>query len=147
MEQMTNSDVVRRVYQALNDRDHEAFHTLVARDYVNHEGANMGVSVRGPQNWSQVLARLGASFPDIAWRVLRTVEVGDQVWAEAVMSGTHRGRFFHWEPTGATFEVRQVHMHRVADGQIREHSAVRDDLGVLTQLGLVESPAPAQAAR
>jgi predicted ester cyclase len=29
-----------------------------------------------------------------------------------------------------------VHIYRVADGQIREHWAVRDDLSMLRQLGV-----------
>jgi steroid delta-isomerase-like uncharacterized protein len=143
----TNSEIVRRVFEeGLNRRDHAVFDELVADDYVNHEGSNIAVSSVGPQNWSDVVARLGASFPDISWRVLRTLAQADQVWAEVTMSGTHEGAFFAMPASGRTFEVRQVHLHRVEGGLIREHWAVRDDLGVLVQLGLVDSPMPARQA-
>ncbi|MGO9155021.1 ester cyclase [Mycobacterium sp.] len=39
------------------------------------------------------------------------------------------------EPTGKRIRHEQVHIFRVADGQITHHRAVRDDLGLLLQLG------------
>jgi predicted ester cyclase len=38
------------------------------------------------------------------------------------------------EPTGRRIEWEFVHLFRVQDGLIVEHSAVRDDLGLLRQL-------------
>ena len=61
------------------------------------------------------------------------------------MSGAHEHAFFDIAPTGRRFAVRQVHMLRLADGQIREHWAVRDDLGVLIQLGALKPPTPSRA--
>ena len=138
----TISDSARRIFEeGLNRRDRVVFDALVAEDYVNHEApGGIGAATRGPDNWLEVVERLGASFPDISWRVRRTVEEGDQVWVETTMSGTHKAMFFGFPPTGRHFEVRQIHLLRFADGLIREHSAVRDDLGVLIQLGLIESP-------
>ena len=84
--------------------------------------------------------RLETAFPDVSWRVLRSLADGDQVWLETTMSGTHEGVFLGHPPTGLRFEVHQVHILRIADGLIREHWAVRDDLGMLTQLGLAPVP-------
>jgi predicted ester cyclase len=143
-----NTEIVRRVYEdGLNHRDRAVFDALVAPDYVNHESSHgMGAGSVGAQNWTDVLARLAASFPDISWRVLRTLAQGDQVWVETAMSGTHEAAFFGSAPTGRRFDVRQVHLLRLEGGLVREHWAVRDDLGVLVQLGLVELPTPAQSA-
>jgi predicted ester cyclase len=38
--------------------------------------------------------------------------------------------------SGQSYTVTHVHIYRVADGQIREHWAVRDDLSMLRQLGV-----------
>ncbi len=142
----TNATIARSVFEdGLNGRDPAVFETLVAPDYVNHERADMLVKASGPQDWSDVLARLSAAFPDVAWVVLRTLAQGDDVWVETRMSGTHEGDFFGLAPTGRRFAVRQVHMLRLQDGLIREHWAVRDDLGVLVQLGAVEPPTPSRA--
>jgi predicted ester cyclase len=146
MSLITNAEIARRVFEdGLNRRDPAVFEELVAPDYVNHEGGDMLLEATGPQDWSDVLARLSASFPDISWRVLRTLAQGDHVWVQTTMSGTHEGAFFAIAPTGRHFEVRQVHMLRLHNRQIQEHWAVRDDLGLLIQLGAVEPPTPSRA--
>jgi predicted ester cyclase len=142
----TNATIARRVFEAgLNGRDASVFEELVAPDYVNHERADMLVEASGPKDWSDVLARLSAAFPDVSWAVLRTLAQADHVWVETRMTGTHEGAFFGLAPTGRRFAVRQVHMLRLQDGLIHEHWAVRDDLGVLVQLGAVEPPTPSRA--
>lgn len=146
MSTTANASIARRVFEdGLNRRDASVFEEIVAVDYVNHEAADMALGAHGPQDWSDVAARLSASFPDVSWTVLRTVADGDQVWVETRMSGTHEGAFFGIAPTGRHFAVRQVHMLRIDDGLIREHRAVRDDLGVLVQLGAIAPPTPSRA--
>jgi len=39
------------------------------------------------------------------------------------------------EPTGRRINHKQVHIFSVVDGHITHHRAVRDDLGLLLQLG------------
>jgi predicted ester cyclase len=41
------------------------------------------------------------------------------------------------QPTGRTFEVQHIHMYRVLDGKIAEHSANRDNVGMMRQLDLL----------
>ena len=55
--------------------------------------------------------------------------------AAATMTGKHTGTFNGIEPTGKRINHKQVHIFTVADGQIVHHRAVRDDLGLLLQLG------------
>ena len=89
----TNATIARSVFEdGLNGRDPAVFETLVAPDYVNHERADMLVKASGPQDWSDVLARLSAAFPDVAWVVLRTLAQGDDVWVETRMKRHPRGR-------------------------------------------------------
>src|SRR3954454_18889007 len=145
MSHATNATIARSVFEdGLNHRDASVFEQLVAPDYINHERGDMLVEASGPQDWSDVLARLSAACPDVAWTVLRTLAQDDAVWGETRMSGTHEGAFFGLAPTGRRFAVPQVHMLRLQDGLIREHRAVRDDLGVLVQLGAVEPPTPSR---
>ena len=63
---------------------------------------------------------------------------------QITLSGRHTGPFTVFEdgelaqvlpPTGRAFAVRQFHLHRLRGDEIVGHSAVRDDLGMLTQIG------------
>jgi hypothetical protein len=49
-------------------------------------------------------------------------------------SGERRG-LVGVEPTRKRFEVQHIHWHRLRDGQFVDHYAVRDDLGMMSQLG------------
>ncbi len=42
-------------------------------------------------------------------------------------------------PTGERFAAQQSHWIRAADGKIAEHWAVRDDLVMMRQLGVMRS--------
>lgn len=41
-------------------------------------------------------------------------------------------------PTGRQFTVQSIHFYRVVGDEIVEHRAVRDDLGIMQQLGLIQ---------
>ena len=71
------------------------------------------------------------------------VAEGDLVAYRATLSGTHRGELLGMPPTGRAFRVQHMHMLRMRDGRACEHWAVRDDLGMLQQLGIIPAPAPA----
>jgi predicted ester cyclase len=51
------------------------------------------------------------------------------------MTGKHTGVFNGIAPTDRPIKHKQVHIFTVADGRITHHRAVRDDLGLLLQLG------------
>jgi predicted ester cyclase len=53
----------------------------------------------------------------------------------ATMTGQHTGPFNGIAPTGDPITHKQVHIFTIADGRITRHRAVRDDLGLLLQLG------------
>jgi hypothetical protein len=85
-----------------------------------------------------------AAFSDL--RFVEHVSVADEhhVLSEITLSGRHTGPFTVFEdgrlaqvlpPTGRAFAVRQFHLHRLRGDEIVGHSAVRDDLGMLTQIG------------
>jgi hypothetical protein len=45
-------------------------------------------------------------------------------------------------PTGRTFAADQIHIHRVREGKVVEHAASRNDLLMLSQLGLLPGVQP-----
>ena len=53
------------------------------------------------------------------------------------MSAVHNGEFMGRPATGKAFATEHIHLFRMEDGRVAEHWAVRDDLGMMRQLGLV----------
>ena len=59
----------------------------------------------------------------------------ERVVVRSTMTGRHVGEFQGIAPIGKTFRQRQMHLLRFRDGKVVEHTAQRDDLGLLLQLG------------
>jgi predicted ester cyclase len=89
-------------------------------------------------------AMLRTAFPDLHFEIEELVAEGDTVAGRLTMSGTHEGPLMGTPPTGRS--VRQDHMHfvRFRDGKTVEHWGVRDDLGMMRQLGLITESGQAE---
>lgn len=98
---------------------------LVAPDVVNH--AAPPDRQQGIENWSGVLASVPKLGPQHS-AVEDLIAEDEKVVLRLHRSGTH-------EPTGRNFSIENVHIFRFADGKIVEHWAVRDDLGLMRQIG------------
>ncbi len=61
----------------------------------------------------------------------------DKVVSVVNVTGKHTGNFFVIPPSGNRISYGAVHIHRVVDGKIVEHQAIRDDLSLMVQLGVV----------
>jgi predicted ester cyclase len=144
---------VRAQFQALETGDAELAITAVAPDWVDHEASFEQVlgPLRGPACLLAVGAWLRTGFPDLRF-VEQTMVADDRHVVSAVLfTGRNTGPLVRFRdgrvagvvpPTGRQVEVRHVHIHGLRDGDVVSHSAVRDDLGLLMQLGLLPSPPP-----
>ena len=84
---------------------------------------------------------LRRAFPDLHFTIEELVAEGDTVAGRVTMSGTHLGPFQGIPPTGRSFQQNHMHFVRFRDGKAIEHRAVRDDLGMMRQLGVISASA------
>jgi len=137
--------LVRRLYdEGINRHDAAGAAAFYAEDAKNH-----GRTV-GREGMRRVFEGLFSVFPDFHYRIDEATCEGERVVCKVTMTGTHRGQpsmpelfggMLHGvAPTGRRVEVLQFHSFRVREGRIAEHAAVRDDLGMLIQLGVVQRP-------
>jgi predicted ester cyclase len=77
-------------------------------------------------------------FPDHRFNIEDAGD-GETVAVRGACSGTHEGELWGIPPTGKRSAVQQSHWFRVVDGKVAEHWAVREDLGLLRQLGVLPS--------
>ncbi len=138
--------LIQRLYgEGINRQDAVAAAAFYASDAKNH-----GRTV-GREGMREVFEALFSVFPDFLYRIEEATAEGDRVVCKVTMTGTHLGEptlpdvfggmLAGVAPTGRKVKVLQFHSFRVRDGQITEHAAVRDDLGMLKQLQLIEAPA------
>lgn len=139
-----NKAQFRRAYEALLNQGILAVaDELISPDFINHE-APPG-NDRGPDSMRGLATMLRAAFPDLHFEIEELVAEGDTVAGRLTMSGTHEGPLMDMPPTGRS--VRQAHMHfvRFCDGKAIEHWGVRDDAGLMRQLGAIPTPETAEA--
>ena len=108
---------------------------LVTPDFLNHE-VPPGMNNRGPDSTRQIVKMLRTAFPDLHFTIEELVAEGDTVVGCLTMSGTHQGPLMGIAPTGRSIRQAQAHFVRFRDGKGIEHRAVRDDLGMMQQLGM-----------
>jgi nogalonic acid methyl ester cyclase / aklanonic acid methyl ester cyclase len=135
-----NVRTVRRAIEALNTGDVSKVNEFISPEYFNHESqaSPERAKLRGPDEFKDTVKNLRGAFADLRYEEQDIIASGDKVVSIAQVSGRHVGNFFGIEPTGKSFTYTAVHIHRLANGKIVEHRAVRDDLRFMWQLGIVE---------
>jgi predicted ester cyclase len=140
--------LIDRLYaEGINRRDASAAAAFYAPDAKNHR------RTVGRDGMRKVFEALFSTFPDFHYRIDESVVEGDRITCKVTMTGTHRGEptalpeafggmLTGVQPTGKRVDVMQFHSFVVRGDEIAEHSAVRDDLGMLKQLGLIRAPQP-----
>jgi predicted ester cyclase len=145
----TSVALARSAIEAMASGAAEDFARIIAPDAHNREAATEPLACRepGPAGWYATALWLRDMFSDMRWEIHEAVADGDLVALHVTMRGVHTGRYTKYAPdgtvvvdrppSGRAFAATQSHWFRVADGQLVEHWANRDDLAVATQLGLL----------
>ena len=128
--------VVRKAFETFETGDVAAVDTFCHADYRNHEVPGHA----GPEGFRAIVAVMRSAFSNLSYDEQRIICQGDTVVLSTVMRGKHTGEFHGLRPTGRVIEQRQTHLVRVRDGKLVEHHAVRDDLRLLVQLGVILIP-------
>lgn len=134
---MSKIDHVRTHIEVENRHDMEAMlATLVDEDPVRDEVA--GKTYRGRKDVAKRYGDLWKAFPDFTVVPTGLYEHGETVVMEADYTGTHKGVFNGFAPTGKSFKLRIVVVFRFTDGKIGAESIYLDYAGQLRQLGLLD---------
>ncbi|GGU36804.1 ester cyclase [Lentzea flava] len=140
---MTSADnkaVVRRFLdEVVGQGRFDLADELCAPDVVNHAAAPE--RQHGVENVKAVLGFSLAAQPDQRWVERHFLADGDLVVVYGRRDGTWQAPGFRGVPTpqSGKVSVELAHMFRLRDGKIVEHWAVRDDLGMLQQLGAISA--------
>jgi predicted ester cyclase len=112
-----NKAVVRRMYEAFNEREPDALDTLLAPDFVDHT-AGLG-QAPGPEGLRQTWAWFHTAFPDVQVFIEEMIAEGDKVASYISFHGIQPHRE-HTALHGSMME-----MVRIVDGKISEMWNIR----------------------
>jgi steroid delta-isomerase-like uncharacterized protein len=118
----------------------DTFNEILADDYVNHNIPVPGIPGT-KDGFRQLVQATRNAFPDVTVHIDNLVADGDIVVFNDRVTATSTGDFLGVPPNGERLRWTEIHMLRIANGQITEHWTNFDQLGILVQLGAVPGPA------
>ncbi|MBA2392375.1 MAG: ester cyclase [Ktedonobacteraceae bacterium] len=152
MTTQANRELIRHFWQASEHGNIAEMVALWAPDAINHGGQTAQAQRRPPagiKGLKRVFSSLLTAFPDRKYLIEDLIASEDKVVCCLTVSGTHQGTpeipveggmLMTIPATGKAYTVQQIHIFRVENNKIAEHWAVRDDLGMMQQLGVVPIP-------
>jgi predicted ester cyclase len=119
---------------------------LVRTDIINHQPEREPEV--GLEQFRHAINGVMAAVPDSRWTILSLIAEGDLVVCHNIWSGTYGGRAFRGvaTPSDRHFSAEHIHIYRLKHNQLAEHWVVRDDLGMLLQLGVTPGSEDASTA-
>lgn len=140
-----NKTIVRRYYEeALNEERYDLLEELISKDVVNHDPLSDETltpeEARGFEGFRRHVEVFREAFPDGKVTIDDIISEGDTVAARFTVEGTHEGRFGGIEPTGNRISGTSMVFYRIEDGKIAERWLESDNLEMLQQLDVLETP-------
>jgi predicted ester cyclase len=129
-----SKQLIRRFYaEVVSGGDYSDLDSLVAPDYVDHNGAEGG---RGPEVVRAHLEAIRTTLPDFRVQIEDIFAEGDYVITRVTGHGTHLGEWMGIKPTGREVRLMGINIDRVERGRIAEHWGEADTIGMLVQMGV-----------
>jgi len=140
--QEDNLRLVKYAMDALNTGDTSRVSEFISLTYFNHESQMDPVrsKMRGPQEFIDTVVNLRKAISDLHYELLESVASDEKVVSIVSVRGKHTGSFFGFiPPSGNKISYQAVHIFTIGDDRkITEHKAIRDDLALMYQLGVVK---------
>lgn len=134
-----HKDAIELAVERWNAHDERYFEAYAADAPIRGYPPDVPPTVEGMKG---LFRQMWTSFPDIRVDLHHLIAEGDVVAGHFRVSGTHEGEFLGAPPTGSRIEIEAMSFFRFGpDGKIAGRWTRLDDVGLLTQLGLMPAPA------
>jgi len=129
-----NKELVKRMYEAFNTGDFEAYKEVVAPEYAWYFPSRSNKPVSREET-IEFVKMLRNAFPDITYSIEELIAVEDRVISRFIVRGTHEGEFQGFHATGNKIESGGIVMTRIANGKIVEDKEELEIQDFIQQLG------------
>ena len=146
--QTNNADSQQENNKLLIIKVNELFNQFKSEDamkFFSDSLVKMG-NIGGKSFFQAINDDILETFPDVQTNIVKLWADGDWVIADCLFTGTHKGiaslphhggLLTGKSPSNKKFKVQHIRMYKIKDGKITERKAVRDDIGMYQQLGLL----------
>lgn len=129
----------RAVFDAINTKDLSCLDDAVTADFVDH-GSPFPLPP-GPDGYRQILTFVTRVL-SVRYEVMDEFATEDRIVIRAVAHGVAVAPVHGAEFAGRPYAMSTVHIYRTEGDRLAEHWGVRDELGVLQQIGALPAPVP-----
>lgn len=126
--------VVEEYIEAYNERDSERIEAILANEIDSEDTAYERDEL------VDAIKTYWNAFPDCHHTVDRYVLADDFVTVRTRFSGTHEAEYYDLSASKESFDVTEMMMFRVSDGEINGYWYAWDEIGFWTQLGFIDHP-------
>jgi steroid delta-isomerase-like uncharacterized protein len=134
-----NKEIVKRMYEAWEKGDLEAYKEVVSPEYVWYL-PSISPEPKSREETIEFGKMLPIGFPDFSYSIEELIAVEDRVISLFIFRGTHEGEFQGIPATGNKIEFSGVMISRIENGKIVEDKEEADMLGMMMQLGMELKP-------
>ncbi len=134
-----NKELVKRMYEAFEKGDFEAYKEVVAPEYLWYLPSR-STKPRSREETIEFGKMLSNAFPDFSYSIEELIAEDDIVISRCIFRGTHEGEFQGIPATGNKVEMSAFMMTRIENEKIVEDKEEYDGLGFMMQLGMELKP-------
>ena len=117
-----NKALFEKLMSALNTKDMATMESIIADDFVDNDAMpGMAPGKESMIDMIDMMRIFVGAFPALNVVVDHWVAEGDLVAGVMTTEGTQTGEFMGMPASGKKFSVREMHMVRVAKGEMAEH--------------------------
>jgi steroid delta-isomerase-like uncharacterized protein len=136
-----NVKLMRRWFiEVWNEGQPQAIHKFLAPDAVTIGDREDGGTLRGPVEFVPFAERILGAFPDINFTVEDVFGAGDRVAVRWSATMTHTGDHLGMPASGKPVRITGITVVRITNNKIVEGWDNWDQLGMLKQIGIYQSP-------
>ena len=126
-----------RLLDGITNGDLSMIPDVVTNDFVDH--ASPVPLPSGPSGYAQILGFVSHVL-DIRYEPQEIFSTPDRIVVRAVAHGRGVAAVHGEAVAGKPYDMNTIHIYRTEGNRLAEHWGVRDELGVLVQLGVVPAP-------
>lgn len=138
----SNKALVRRWFEEVWNQGREAtIDELFSADGVCYGLGGHGTEVHGPAQFKLFFHNLRGAFPDTRVSLLDIIAEGNRVAVRFEIRATHTGEGLPFPSTGRAVKFSGMSVVEIAEGKLTKGWNSWDQLGMLTQLGVIPTAA------